>query len=278
VAMCISHRHRWSFRYLAKGLAKLRPNGVARASRVLNEWGSAYGTSATWRGPMPMAAFHPEAARGSIRALPLVRSKPRRRLQPDPRGPCAAAVAAQPALDGAHGRGLALDDGQHPVVQLAAMAARQAVRGDGLAAGETSAIVTGLCAVRDSRRGVQTPLRAAGKQAAGRLFVSFAGPRPVRLGAIRARAARQRRNRRLFGLLGVALPFPRPRDRKGSAGCWKPYLAFRAGKAPSWASAGSAGAISGSRAIPGPTPSAEPLSAPRAGFGGGMPVLSPWST
>jgi hypothetical protein len=60
----------------------------------------------------------------------------RRRLQPDPREPCTAPLAAEPALDGAHGRGLALDDGQHPRVQLAAMTAGQAMRGDGLPAGD----------------------------------------------------------------------------------------------------------------------------------------------
>jgi hypothetical protein len=41
---------------------------------------------------------------------------------------------------GAHGRGLALDDGQHPRGQLAAMAGGQAMRADGLAAGDRLAV------------------------------------------------------------------------------------------------------------------------------------------
>ena len=55
-------------------------------------------------------------------ALHLVRRHPRQRPQPDPRESCAAPLAAQPALDGAHGRGLALDDGQHLGIQIPAMA------------------------------------------------------------------------------------------------------------------------------------------------------------
>ena len=77
---------------------------------------------------------------GASVLLPLVKREAQGRLQPDPREPCAAPVTAQPALDSAHGRGLALDDGQHPGVQLAAMTAGQAMRGDGLAAAITSAI------------------------------------------------------------------------------------------------------------------------------------------
>jgi hypothetical protein len=51
-----------------------------------------------------------------------MKRSPRRRLQSDPREPCDAPLAAEPALNGAHGRGLALDDGQDPEPREVAMA------------------------------------------------------------------------------------------------------------------------------------------------------------